>query len=89
MSLTRSVLSVYEKEPEQITGAGFLSPAPAICSCSNVLLVQVEDFVYDFPLAVDFEKREHVGKSTSTPILEFEPHCGDRFDDVDACDPSL
>ena len=51
--------------------------------------MQMEDFVYDFPLTVDFEKREHVSESIPAPIFEFEPDCGDGLDDVDVCDPSL
>ena len=51
--------------------------------------MQVEDFVYDLPLAVDFEKREHVSESIAGPVLEFEPDGRNAFDDVDARDSSL
>ena len=51
--------------------------------------MQVEDFVYDLPLAVGFEKREHVGEPASAPVLQLEPHRRNRFDDVHAGDPSF
>ena len=49
----------------------------------------MEDLVHDLPLPVDFEHREQVGVPLVGPVVEFQPHGGDRADDVDAGDPCL
>ena len=46
--------------------------------------VQMEDLVHDLPLPVDFQQREQVGEPVTGPVVEFEPHGGDRANEVDA-----
>ncbi len=49
----------------------------------------MEDLVHDLPLAVDFQQREQVGVPGTAPVVELEPHGGDRVNEVDAGDPCL
>ncbi len=49
----------------------------------------MENLVHDLPIAVDFEQREQIGVVGTAPVVEFEPHCGDRANDVDAGDACL
>ncbi len=49
----------------------------------------MKDLVHDFPFPVDFEQGEQIGKSVSGPVLEFQPHGGDRVNQVDAGNPCL
>lgn len=44
----------------------------------------MEHLVHDFPFTTDFEQGEQIRESTTVPILEFETHRRNRFDDVDA-----
>ena len=49
----------------------------------------MEDFIHDLPLPVNFEHCEQVGKSVAGPVVQFQPHGGDRADDDDTGDPCL
>ena len=49
----------------------------------------MEDLVHDLPFPVDFEQCEQVGKPIPGPVVKFQPHRGNRVDDVDASNPVL
>src|SRR5688572_33272637 len=51
--------------------------------------MQVKNFVNDFPFPVDFQEGKQIRKSMACPIVELQPDCGYRFEDVDAGDPAL
>ncbi len=44
----------------------------------------MEDLVHDLPLPVDFKQREQVRVSVTGPVVEFEPHGGDRAGQVNS-----
>ena len=49
----------------------------------------MKHLVHDLPVAVDFKKREQVGETKTGPIIEFNPHGGNRSDKVDTSDPCV
>jgi hypothetical protein len=49
----------------------------------------MKHFVHDFPLTVDFEQSEEVGKSVTGPVVELKPNGGDCTNDVDAVDACM
>ena len=49
----------------------------------------MEHFIHDLPLPVDFEQGEQIGEAVSGPVLEFQPHGGDRVNQVNTGDPCL
>jgi len=51
--------------------------------------VLMEDLVHDLPLPVDFEEREQISVAMAGPVVEFQPHRGNRVDDVDADNPGV
>src|SRR5687767_703383 len=51
--------------------------------------MQVKNFVNDFPFPVDFQEGKQIRKSMACPIVELQPDCSHRLEDVDAGDPAL
>src|SRR4029453_11176130 len=51
--------------------------------------VQMENLVHDLPIPVDLKQCEQIGKPMPGPVVEFQPHRGNRPDDVDAGNPGL
>ena len=51
--------------------------------------MQMENFIDDLPLPIDFEQSEKVGEAVSGPVIQFEPHGRYSFDDVDTGNASL
>ncbi len=51
--------------------------------------MHMEDLVYDFPFAIDFEKRKKVSEAMTGPVFEFQAHGSSRLEDVDANDPAF
>ncbi len=49
----------------------------------------MEDLIRDLPLPVNFEHREQVSETVAGPVVKFQPHGGDRADDIDTGDPCL
>ena len=49
----------------------------------------MENFVDDLPLSICFQQGEQVGEAVAGPVVEFQPHGGDRADQVDAGDLCL
>ena len=42
----------------------------------------MEDLVDNLPLSICFQQREQVGEAVAGPVVEFQPHGGDRADQV-------
>ena len=59
------------------------------------VIVPVEEFMGDLPLAIPLEQREYIGSSgigssqLAGPVLNFKMDDGDAFDDLDACEARI
>ncbi len=46
--------------------------------------MKMEDLVHDFPFPIDFKQRKQVGEPMAGPVVELQPHRGNRLDEIDA-----
>src|SRR5688500_14199827 len=51
--------------------------------------MQMKHFVNDFPFHVDFQKGKQIRKPVACTIVELQPDCSHRLEDVNAGDPAL
>ena len=49
----------------------------------------MKDLVHDLPFPVDLKQCEQISKPMPGPVVEFQPHRGNRPNDVDAGNPGL
>lgn len=45
--------------------------------------MQMEELVHDLPFPIYLEHREHGGEAMAYPVVEFQPHDGDRAGVID------